>query len=162
MLEQLFPFRHTQYQSGAAAPILEEFAAWLISAAYSRSSTQGHVQRLKRVLGRRRSMPPRWSPVQVKRAFSAVSENLPRRVGTLTFAHCTQCRGQPSRLVTKTMIIICGVTRRPDRPEPQGCGATPHNNVLNLKPGRIRMESSQANWCGAQSVARGRETGNPR
>ncbi len=95
MLEQLFPVRHTQYQSGAAAPILEEFAAWLISAGYSRSSTQGHVQRLKRVLGRRRSMPPQWSPAQVNRAFSAVpGQREPLRTTGKIFQRYLKARGQ--------------------------------------------------------------------
>jgi hypothetical protein len=95
MLEQLFPFRHAQYQSGAAASILEEFAAWLINAGYSRSSTRGHVQRLKRVLGRRRSMPPHWSPAQVNRAFSAVpGQPAPLRTTGKIFQRYLKARGQ--------------------------------------------------------------------
>ena len=73
MLEQLFPVRHAQYQVGAAAPILEEFASWLINARYSRQSTQGHVQRLKRVLAAVRSVPRQWSSAKLDRAFSVVS-----------------------------------------------------------------------------------------
>ena len=35
MLDQLFPIRHAQYQVGAAAPVFEEFATWLVNAGYS-------------------------------------------------------------------------------------------------------------------------------
>lgn len=73
MLEQLFPVRHAQYQIGTAAPILEEFASWLINAGYSRQTTQSHVQRLKRALATARSVPQQWSSAKLDRTFLAIS-----------------------------------------------------------------------------------------
>ena len=95
MLEQLFPVRHAQYQIGAAAPILEEFAAWLINAGYSRQSTQGHVQRLKRVLATARSVPQQWSSAKLDRAFLAVSgQPGPLRTTAKLFRQHLKARGQ--------------------------------------------------------------------
>lgn len=95
MLEQLFPVRHAQYQIGAATPILEEFASWLINAGYSRQSAQGHVQRLKRVLAPTRSVPRQWSSAKLERAFSAVSgQPKPLRTTAKLFGRYLKVRGQ--------------------------------------------------------------------
>ncbi|WP_082584246.1 tyrosine-type recombinase/integrase [Noviherbaspirillum sp. Root189] len=95
MLEHLFPVRHAQYQIGAAAPVLEQFAAWLIDTGYSRLATQGHVQRLKRVLAALQSVPQQWSSAELDRAFSAVSgQPRPLRATATLFKQHLKARGQ--------------------------------------------------------------------
>src|SRR4051812_14819882 len=39
------------------------------------------------------------------------------------------------------MTVLCGAARRADGPKPQRRGATPHNNVLNLKPEMLSSTS---------------------
>jgi hypothetical protein len=51
-------------------------------------------------------------------------------------------RTQP-KMLSSTSPILYGAARRSDRPKPQSRGATPHNNVLNLKPHGIAMGTRQ-------------------
>jgi integrase/recombinase XerD len=52
MLKDLFPKVHARYATSANGDLLGEFAAWLISAGYTRRATRGHVRRLKQSLER--------------------------------------------------------------------------------------------------------------
>jgi integrase/recombinase XerD len=75
MLEHLFPRFHERYAASANGDMLDDFAAWLVSAGYSRHAARGHVRRLKQTLDRMSPSPiardARVTAASLSQAFSA-------------------------------------------------------------------------------------------
>jgi integrase/recombinase XerD len=57
MLERLFLKLHALYSASAIGSLLDDFAGWLMLAAYAPRAACGHVRRLKQALERMRSAP---------------------------------------------------------------------------------------------------------
>jgi integrase/recombinase XerD len=57
MLKRLFPKVHARYAASANGALLADFAAWLVSAGYTRRAAHGHVRRLRQALERMSSAP---------------------------------------------------------------------------------------------------------
>ena len=57
MLKHLFRKVHARYAASANGALLGDFAAWLVSAGYTRQVARGHVRRLKQALDRMSSAP---------------------------------------------------------------------------------------------------------
>jgi len=80
MLRALFPRSHRAYEQSCCAEELEAFGGWLGTAGYSRSSTRGHLFRLRTVLEHADQASPEatWSPGQLRERF-AVAATSPSR-----------------------------------------------------------------------------------
>jgi integrase/recombinase XerD len=77
MLEHLFRKAHTRYTGSPNGALLEDFAAWLISAGYARPTARRHVRGLKEALGRMGAARHDWgagvSGMFLSQAFSSAS-----------------------------------------------------------------------------------------
>ncbi|MCU4162083.1 tyrosine-type recombinase/integrase [Acidiphilium sp. AL] len=98
MLKHLFPKVHARYAASANGALLDDFAAWLVSAGYARHAAHGHVRRLKQALERMVSAPlardTKIAAASLSQAFTSPTAQESFQGTRRAFEHFLTARGQ--------------------------------------------------------------------
>jgi integrase/recombinase XerD len=98
MLKSLFPKIHARYAASIHGVLLDDFAAWLVSAGYARRAAHSHVCRLRRILEGMSAVPLALesgiSARSVSQAFALQHANARFRATRRAFERFLAVRGQ--------------------------------------------------------------------